>query len=231
MLINITNESSYQKITIKYDDVSIDLQKNKSYNINTDHDYFEFEAKLSKKNSVIINPLFFLLRFVFDSDDVISTIYCDAKFHISNSSIDDIIDIKITDIEARFKSRYIYESVFCQNQKVSSWYSINSNLGEKKCKFYSNFITSLLPFSLFLFGYFLATGNILSFIAGIVITIVFSVPNWIKSKTATIAFRNDEIANSVLNKTIINREQHNDNIPKDAVGKMFYDVIDRIVKR
>ena len=85
-----------------------------------------------------------------------------------------------------------------------------------------------MPFSLFLFIYFLVTGNILSLFASIIITLVFSIPSWRSIKYAKIAFNDNATANHTLKEAINDKSN---NIPKDIIGRSFYNMIDDIFKR
>lgn len=117
MIINFTNTTSNKSVKIHYRDNSITLLNNESYRFFDErNEDFVFKIELPKHNSVFLNPLSVLSGFVFD-DNVICTIYCDAEFKIVNDNTNDIINIEISDIDARYKKQYIYESVFCKSCK------------------------------------------------------------------------------------------------------------------
>ncbi|MGN0526378.1 MAG: hypothetical protein ACI4IF_03005 [Acutalibacteraceae bacterium] len=222
MKTHIINDANYDIITIGYKSDLIKLSKGNEIVLETSDNEIDFTVSIPKKNYVILSPLF--LFAAFSDNDVISTIYCNANVNVKSNS-DSYIRLK--DIESRDESNFIYESVYSVDNNVNISYSITNCEGEKKCKFYTSFITSLLPLSLMLIVYAIISGEGFALVSSLLITVVISIPKMKKRKRIKQAFRDSNYANDRIKKTVDKIYNNTLGIPEDKIGKACYEFLDR----
>lgn len=233
MKLYVKNETSFNQLLIKCKDNELVINNEQLITIEISDNTICIEVIPTNKNNVFINPLFFLSRFSF-TDDIITTITCESKTTINNVLDNSTITIK--EVEARFDEKYIYQSFYCDynNAIMNGEYNIINNKGEILCKSLHFFVASLLPVSLFLLLWLVFTGNILTLVGVFFITIFFSIPSWREIKKVKVYFNDNVFANKIVNDNL-NQKKNKDNIsvdvPKDRLGKFFYNILDKIFKK
>lgn len=233
MNLSFKNETTFNQLLIKCKDNEFLINNKQLITIEMSDNPICIEVIPTNKNSVLINPLFILSGFTF-TDDIITTITCRYKITLNNVLDNSTIIIK--EVEARFDEKYIYQSVYCDynNAIMNGKYNIINNKGEILCKSLHFFVTSLLPVSLFLLLWLVFTGNILTLVGVFFVTIFFSIPSWREIKKVKVYFNDNVFVNKIVNDNL-NQKKNKDNIsadvPKDRLGKFFYNTLDKIFKK
>lgn len=234
MQLKIVNESSHKNLNITCNGKVFSLNHENTITSFDVDNAANVEIRVLEKNRVLLNLLFALVDGFVDGESVVNSLVCDVSFYISES--DDLQTIVIKDLEHRDdKNGYIYESVYIENNNITNlvYRLINTDKARKKALFYYVFIVSWLPFILALLGYyFLAKGNVLAILSGILILLVFAIPSWKKALRVK-KYYSSEYANEKLNAEYnkIITKNNNADMPKDVIGKATYKALDLLFKK
>lgn len=176
MRINLRNNTSYPALDIIFDNKSYTLKKGEnlllcSSGANT------VRISAPGKHSVSLNLLFALIDGFFDSESVVSSLYCGVRFDVMPQSESTTVTLK--DLEARNDLKgYWFNSVYADGEVQSIRYSLtDTEKARRKAKLYHIFITSALPAVLLLLGLFAYSRSWAELIAAALLILCFTLPS------------------------------------------------------